>query len=72
MKKGYKRLQFDFSEDAVKRLNRLELLTESATKAEVVRKSIKFYEYAVNMLNEGYVLELKKEDDKINIVSVLI
>jgi hypothetical protein len=72
MKDGYTRLQFDFSEDAIERINRLESLTESTTKAEVVRKSLKFYEYAVNMLNEGYVLELKKENEKINIVSAII
>lgn len=72
MKRGYKRLQFDFSEDAVNRLQFLAEMTESSTKAEVVRRSLRFYEYAVKMMHDGYVLELKKENDKITIVPAVL
>ncbi len=65
MKNGYKRFQFDFSEEAVRRLKRLGDQTESATNAEVVRRSLKFYEYVIKMLGEGYSLEFDKEGKKI-------
>ena len=65
MKKGYKRLQFDFSEDAVERINKIAQITESRTNAEVVRRSLKFYEYVVQKMKEGYNLEFEKDGEKL-------
>ena len=72
MKNGYKRLQFDFSGDAVERLKRLSDQTESATNAEVVRRSLKFYEYVINMLEDGYSLEFDKDGKKIVVPGALL
>lgn len=67
-----KRLQFDFSEDAVKRLKRLTEDTESATNAEVVRRSLKFYEFIIQKMQEGYSVKIEKDDDKIIIPAALL
>jgi len=61
-KKKYKRLQFDFSDDAVQRLDFIVDKTESTSRAEVVRNALRVYEYLVTKTNEGYSLEFKKED----------
>lgn len=65
MKKGYKRLQFDFSEEAIDRLKQIAQITESRTNAEVVRRSLKFYEYVVQKMKEGYNLEFEKDGEKL-------
>jgi len=72
MKKGYKRLQFDFSEDAVERLKKISQMTESRTNAEVVRRSLKFYEYVVQKMKEGYNLEFEKDGEKLIIPPVIL
>ena len=65
MKKGYKRLQFDFSEEAIDRLKQIAQITESRTNAEVVRRSLKFYEYVIQKMKEGYNLEFEKDGEKL-------
>jgi len=68
--KEYKRLQFEFSQDAVERLNNLKKDTEASSKTEVIRNSLRVYEYITSMINEGYRLEFKK-DKKIVTVAPL-
>jgi len=67
-KNGYKKLQFDFSEDAVERLDDLVKKTDSASRAEVVRSSLKLYEYAIEMLNSGYTLNFEKDGNTVTVV----
>lgn len=67
-KNGYKKLQFDFSEEAVKRLDELVTRTDSASRAEVIRSSLKLYEYAVGMINDGYRLNFEKDGETVTVV----
>ena len=68
MKDGYKKLQFDFSDEAVKRLDKLVTQTDSASRAEVLRNSLKLYEYAIRMMNEGYTLNFDKDGKTMTVV----
>jgi len=72
MKEGYKRLQFDFSEDALERLKKISEITESRTNAEVIRRSLKFYEYVVGKMKEGYNLSFEKDGEKLTIPPVIL
>ena len=60
-----KRLQFDFSNDAVKRLDAMVKTTDAASRAEVMRNALRIYEYINLKLKDGYQVELKKEDEEI-------
>ena len=65
MKKDFKRLQFDFSDDAIERLDNISQMIEARTKAEVVRRSLKFYEYVVQRMKEGYNLEFERDGERL-------
>ena len=71
MKKNYKRLQFDFSEESLVRLEKLINETEASTKAEVVRNALKLFEFAVNKTKDGYSLKLEKDGEKIEVAPLL-
>ena len=64
MKSDKKKMQFDFSKDAVSRLDTLVETTESSSRAEVIRKSLKLYEYVNDMVDEGYSIELSKDKER--------
>jgi hypothetical protein len=70
--KEYKRLQFEFSQDAVERLSNLKKDTEASSKTEVIRNSLRVYEYITSMINEGYRLEFKKDNKKVTVAPLLI
>ena len=57
---GHK-LQFRFSDDAVKRLHHLKDETLSASKAEVVRNALKVYEYLIDRMMLGFSIQLVKD-----------
>lgn len=59
-----RKLQFDFSQKAVSRLDGLVKSTESTSRAEVIRRSLKLYEIVNEKYGEGYSLELTKDDDR--------
>ena len=67
-KKGYKKLQFKFSEDAIERLDKLKIATAASSRTEVVRNALRVYEYMNTMINEGYELELQKDGNRISVV----
>ena len=52
------RLQFDFSNRAVERLDALVKAADCASRAEVVRNALRVYEYLVAKRHEGYEVEL--------------
>jgi len=70
--KDCKRLQFELSEDAIERLNNLKKSTDASSKAEVIRNSLRVYEYISAMIKEGYELEFKKDKKKVTIVALPI
>ena len=55
------RLQFDFSKDAVEKLDEIKKRTNSATRAEVVRRSLRLYDWITYELNQGAVFGIEKE-----------
>lgn len=67
-----KRLQFDFSPEALKDLENLQVITSSKTKVEIIRKSLKLYDYLIHMANDGYKIELVKGKEKIILIPTLV
>ena len=46
--------------------------TDVSSKAEVIRNSLRVYEYITAMIKEGYELEFKKDKKKVTIVPLPI
>jgi hypothetical protein len=67
-KKAYKRLQFDFSVDAVERLDEMVQDTNSSSRAELVRNSLRCYEFLFKKIQEGYELKLEKGSEKVTVM----
>lgn len=65
-------LQFRFSSDAVKRLDEIVDKTSSGNRAEVVRNALRIYEYLIDQSNQGYSIQLVKENEKITLAPILI
>lgn len=57
------RLQFDFSRKAVERLDELKVVTGSGSRAEIIRNALRVYEYLVEMKEEGYKIQLGKNQE---------
>lgn len=70
-KEKAKRIQFDFSPEALDQLNQLLINTDATSKAEVIRNALRLYEYTVNMLSNGFDLIFRR-DDEIKHVELLI
>jgi hypothetical protein len=56
------RVQFDFSPDALQRLEDLKEKTDASTKAEVIRNALKLYEWFATQVDPNYVIEVKDHD----------
>ncbi len=56
------RVQFDFSPDALQRLEDLKEKTDASTKAEVIRNALKLYEWFASQVDPNYVIEVKDQD----------
>ena len=62
--KAKQRIQFDFSPEALKRLDDLKEKTDAATKAEVVRNALKLYEWFVSQVDPNSIVEIRDEKDE--------
>ncbi len=62
-KKGYKRLQFDFANESIERIDKLVIKIEASSRVEVIRRSLRIFEYLVDNLSDGYEIELKKDKE---------
>jgi hypothetical protein len=58
------RIQFDFSPDALRRLEELKEKTDASTKAEVVREALKLYEWFVTQVDPDCIVEIKDKEEK--------
>lgn len=67
-----KRIEFDFSNESVSKLDELVERTNSATRAELLRRALSVYEYLKNQTDQGYKINLSKDDEKILIPGELI
>ncbi|HJT59460.1 MAG TPA: hypothetical protein VJ761_23325 [Ktedonobacteraceae bacterium] len=56
------RIQFDFTPEALKRLEDLKEQVEASTKAEVIRNALKLYEWFVTEVDPNYVIEVKDKE----------
>lgn len=57
-----KKIQFEFSAEALRRLERLEAETEATSKAEVIRRALKIYDWIVSQLDSEDTLTVKDQD----------
>jgi hypothetical protein len=58
------RLQFDFSTEALKRLETMQERLDAPTKAEVVRNALKLYEWFINQIDADSTIEIQDKDGK--------
>lgn len=56
------RVQFDFSPEALRRLEDLKEQMDASTKAEVIRNSLKLYEWFVTQIDPSYVIEVQDKE----------
>lgn len=56
-----KRLQFDFTEDAIEEIDELQRLTKLPTRVEAIRYALRFLRWAVDETNEGGTLCLERD-----------
>ena len=70
-RKKYKRLQFEFSEDAVNRLDNIVYETDSATRAEAVRNALRLYDYVIRQVSKGYSMYFENEEGRKHQVPIL-
>lgn len=61
----YKKVQFEFSPDAMRRLEDLKTQVDASTWAEVVRNALKVYEWMVKEIDPSYTLEIQNEQGKV-------
>ena len=59
------RVQFDFSPEALKRLETMQEQLEAATKAEVVRNALKLYEWFITQIDQDSTVEIQDKDGKV-------
>ena len=59
------RVQFDFSPEALKRLETMQERLEGATKAEVVRNALKLYEWFITQIDQDSTVEIQDKDGKV-------
>lgn len=57
--KTKQRIQFDFTPEALKRLETLQDKMEASTKAEVIRNALKICDLFVNEFGAGYTVEVR-------------
>jgi hypothetical protein len=67
-----KRIQFEFSPEALDRLNRMRELTETSSYAELVRDSLRVYEWIIQQDKAGYDIGLIKGDTLVKTVKLFL
>ncbi len=58
------RVQFDFSPEALKRLETMQQRLDAPTKAEVVRNALKLYEWFITQIDPDSTIEVQDKDGK--------
>ena len=56
------RVQFDFSPEALQRLEDLKEKVDASTKAEVVRNALKIYEWFATQIDPTSIIEVKDQE----------
>lgn len=63
--KSKERLQFDFTLDALERLDHMKEQTQAATRAEVVRNALRLYEWFVNDVEPDHTIKVFDKDNEL-------
>jgi metal-responsive CopG/Arc/MetJ family transcriptional regulator len=63
--KSKERLQFDFSTEALKRLDDIKDKTDASTRAETVREALRLYEWLVNEVDPDYTIKVYDKSNKL-------
>ena len=63
--KRKERLQFDFTLEALERLDKLKEKSGAATRAETIRNALRAYEWIVNELDPDSTITVTKGEDEI-------
>ena len=63
--KSKERLQFDFSTEALKRLDDIKAKTDTSTRAETVRDALRLYEWLVNEVEPDYTVKIYDKSNKL-------
>jgi metal-responsive CopG/Arc/MetJ family transcriptional regulator len=63
--KNKERLQFDFSTEALKRLDDIKDKTDASTRAEAVRNALRLYEWLVNEVDPDYTIKVYDKKNKL-------
>lgn len=66
-----KRIQFEFSPDAVERMEKLKQLTDATSYAEIVRNSIRVYEWFTQLDKDGFEIGVVKDDQLVKTVQFM-
>jgi hypothetical protein len=56
------RVQFDFSSEALQRLEDLKEKVDASTKAEVIRNALKLYEWFATQIDQDNIIEVKDQE----------
>ena len=67
-----KRIQFEFSADAVERLERMKKETEKSSYAEIVRDSLRVYEWFLQQEKAGSDIGLVKDENLVKTVKLFL
>ncbi len=59
------RVQFDFSQEALRRLETMQEHLDVPTKAEVVRNALKLYEWFITQIDPDSTIEIQDKDGKV-------
>jgi hypothetical protein len=65
------RVQFDFSPEALKRLETMQERLEASTKAEIVRNALKLYEWFTTQVDPDSIIEIQDKEGKSNYSGLL-
>jgi hypothetical protein len=58
------RVQFDFSPEALQRLEDLKTKMDAPTKAEIIRNALKIYEWFATQVDPNYIVEIQNQEGK--------
>jgi hypothetical protein len=66
-----KRIQFEFSRDAVERLDKVKRETNASSYAELVRNALRVYEWVIETERKGFEIGVVKDDGLLKVVKFL-
>jgi len=66
-----RRIQFEFSVEAMERLDALRAASKASSYAEVVRDAVRLYEWYVTQRDQGFEIGLLKDEQLVKVISIM-